>query len=95
MHIVTRKRLNEYAKKHPDAKTSLEHWYKGMKQGHFQSFVELRVEFPHADQVGKLTVFNIGGNKAHLVAAIHYNRQKVYIRATLTHSEYDKGKWKE
>ena len=29
-----------------------------------------------------------------LIAAIHYNRQKVYIRAILTHEEYDKGKWK-
>jgi mRNA-degrading endonuclease HigB of HigAB toxin-antitoxin module len=51
--------------------------------------------FPSADQVGKLTVFNIGGNTARLIAAIHYNRQKVYIRAVLTHDEYDEGKWKE
>jgi HigB_toxin, RelE-like toxic component of a toxin-antitoxin system len=53
------------------------------------------VKFPSADQVGKLTVFNIGGNKVRLIAAIHYNRHKVYIRAVLTHSEYDEGKWKE
>jgi mRNA interferase HigB len=51
--------------------------------------------FPSADQVGKLTVFNIGGNKVRLMAAIHYNRKKIYIRAVLTHSEYDQGKWKE
>jgi len=51
--------------------------------------------FPSADQVGHLTVFNIGGNKARLVAAIHYNRHKIYIRAVLTHDEYDRGKWKE
>ena len=51
--------------------------------------------FPSADQVGKLTVFNIGGNTALLIAAIHYNRQKLYIRAVLTHEEYDEGKWKE
>ena len=35
MHIITRKRLNEFAQKHPDTKTSLEHWYKLMKQGRF------------------------------------------------------------
>ena len=95
MHIITRKRLNEFAQKHPDTKTSLEHWYQSMKRGRFRSFVELRAEFPHADPVGKLTVFNIGGNKARLIAAMHYNRQKVYIRAVLTHDEYDQGKWKE
>lgn len=25
----------------------------------------------------------------------HYNRQKVYIRAVLTHADYDEGNWKE
>ena len=27
--------------------------------------------------------------------ALHYNRGKVYIRAVLTHAEYDTGAWKE
>jgi hypothetical protein len=26
--------------------------------------------------------------------AIHYNRRKVYIRAVLTHAQYDRGNWK-
>jgi mRNA interferase HigB len=65
-----------------------------MKRGQFDSFAELRASFPSADQVSKLTVFNIGGNKARLIAAIHYNRQKVYIRAVLTRDEHTKGKWK-
>ena len=95
MHIVTRKRLNEFGEKHPDTKTSLQLWYQLMKQGNYSSFAELRADFPHADQVKKLTIFNIGGNKARLIAALHYNRCKVYIRAVLTHDEYDKGKWKE
>ena len=40
-------------------------------------------------------MFNIGGNRVRLIAAIHYNRKKAYIRAVLTHTEYDEGKWKE
>jgi mRNA interferase HigB len=66
-----------------------------MKSRNYVSFADLRAVFPSADQVGNLTVFNIGGGKARLIAAIHYNRRKVYIRAVLTHDEYDKGKWKE
>jgi mRNA-degrading endonuclease HigB of HigAB toxin-antitoxin module len=38
---------------------------------------------------------NIGGNRVRLIAAIHYNRKRVYIRAVLTHTEYDEGRWKE
>ena len=40
------------------------HWYHLAKSGDFSNFVSLRETFPSADQVGKLTVFNIGGNKA-------------------------------
>ncbi len=95
MHVITRKRLNEFAKLHPDTTNALAQWYRWVKQSEFASFVELREMFPSADQVGKLTVFNIGGKKVRLIAAIHYNRQKIYIRSVLTHPEYDEGKWKE
>ncbi len=66
-----------------------------MKTRNFGTFLELRTVFASADQIGKLTVFNIGGNKARLIAAVHYNRHKLYMRAVLTHAEYDKGMWKE
>ncbi len=95
MHVITRKRLNEFAEKHPDLQSALAHWYRLMKHGNYRSFANLRETFPGADLVGKLTVFNIGGNKARLIAALHFNRQKVYIRAVLTHREYDTGAWKE
>ena len=95
MHVITRKRLNEYAAKHPEASASLAHWYQLVSKKNYANFAELRSDFPAADQVGKLTVFNVGGNKVRLIAAIHYNRQRVYIRAVLTHKEYDKEAWKE
>jgi mRNA interferase HigB len=95
MHIITRKRLLEFAAKYPNARSELDHWYRVMKRNNFDTFAALRQTFPGADRVGKLTVFNIGGNKARLIAAIHYDRRRVYIRHVLTHSEYDKGNWKE
>jgi hypothetical protein len=58
MHVISRKRLNEFAKAHPDSKASLAHWYELIKGSNFSSFVELRTTFPSGDQVGKLTVFN-------------------------------------
>jgi mRNA interferase HigB len=95
MHIISRKSLNEFAQRYPETKTALAQWYQLMKQKKFNSIVEIREIFPTADKVSKLTVFNIGGNKIRLITAIHYNRQKVYIRAVLTHYEYDQNKWKE
>ena len=95
MHVITRKKLLDFVQKHPDCKAGIETWYRIIKHSHFNTFAELRKAFPSADQVEKFTVFNIGGNKARLIAAIHYNTQRVYIRHTLTHAEYDRDKWKE
>ena len=95
MHIITRKRLLEFSKKHPDCSTALESWYRIVKRTDFNSFTEPRQSFPSADHVGNLTVFNIGANKARLVAAIHYNTHRIYIRHILTHKEYDRGTWRK
>ena len=95
MRIITRKPLLEFAEKHPTVRSGLDHWYRVMKRTNFDNLAELRRAFPSADPVGKLTVFNIGGNKARLIAAIHYNGHRVYIRHVLTHDEYDLDKWKE
>ncbi len=61
----------------------------------WREITDLRKVFPSADQVGKFTVFNIGGNKVRLITAIHYNRKLIFIRNVLTHKEYDKNYWKE
>ena len=60
MHIISRKRLNDFARKHPDTKDSLKHWHKQMKNENFKSLHDIKKVFPTADKVGKLTVFNIG-----------------------------------
>jgi len=59
MHVITRKRLNEFADKYPDTRKALARWYDLMKQNNFDSFAELRSMFGSVDRVGKLTVFNI------------------------------------
>lgn len=95
MHVISKKRLQEFADKHPDCRNSLEAWYRIVKNNDYRSFAELKAHFSSADRVGRFTVFNIGGNKVRLIASIHYNRHKLYIRHVLTHREYDRGKWKE
>ena len=84
MHVITRKRLNEFAEKFPETTSALARWYTAVKKGNFSNIAELRAVFPTADRIGKLTVFNIGGNKAGLIAAMHYNRKRVYIREYAT-----------
>lgn len=95
MHVITKKRLIEFAAEHSAARDPLLKWYEIVSKTDFATFSALRSAFGSVDQVGKFTVFNIGGNKYRLIAVIHFNRRRVYIRHVLTHVEYDKGKWKE
>jgi mRNA interferase HigB len=95
MHVISRKALRQFWERYPNSKSSLLRWFKIMYRGDFTNFNELRGTFPSANKVGDLIVFNIGGNKYRLIASIHFNRGKVYIRHILTHSEYDKGAWKK
>lgn len=94
MHIITRQRLKEFWETHPTAKSPLQAWYTHARQAQWQSLLEVREDFPTADQVQRLTVFNIGGNNYRLIVRIEYEKQRIYIRSVLTHAEYDKDRWK-
>lgn len=95
MHVITKRRLKEFWHKYPDAETSLLHWYVVAKQAIWHNFAEIKEFFATADQVGSCTIFNISGNKYRLIVRIEYKWEKIYVRQVLTHSEYDKGKWKD
>jgi mRNA interferase HigB len=94
MHVIAKPALIEFWNRHPDARAPLSAWYRLMQNEDLGDFAALRRVFASADYVHGLTVFDIGGNKYRLVASIHYNRKKVYIRNVLTHAEYDAEKWK-
>lgn len=95
MHVISRKALQTFWLKHPASKSPLQRWYKIVQHTNFGSFSELRKTFPSADRVGKFVVFNIAGNNYRLIASVHFNRHKLYIRHVFTHEEYDRGLWKE
>ncbi len=95
MRVIAKPALVEFWTRHPDSEGPLQAWYRTMEGEVFANFNDLRATFASADYLDGLTVFNIGGNKYRLIAVIHYNRRKVFIRAVLTHPEYDRGNWRK
>lgn len=87
MHIISRKKILDFALKYPDSSEPLDRWYRIIKSSNYSSFSDLRLSFPSADQVGRLTVFDIGGNKFRLVAFIVYPVKRIYIREIMTHKD--------
>ena len=95
MNTISFRKIRDFVDEYPNAESSLSSWYKIAKKATWQNIVEVREHYPHADLVGRFVVFNIGGNNYRLIAEIHFDSQLVLIRHILTHSEYDKDKWKE
>ena len=95
VHVISKKALLDFIKRHPDSGPPLLAWHRLMEKSTFQGFGGLRAAVPTVDRVGTLYVFNIGGNKYRLIASIHFNRRKVYVRHVFTHAEYDRGGWKK
>ena len=61
-----------------------------MKSSRFDTFADLKRTFNSVDKVGDFCVFNVAGNHMRVVAAIHFNRGKCFVRHVVSHSEYDK-----
>jgi len=95
VHVISKKAARLFWEKYPDSETALRAWLRAMHDTEFKNLAELRSAFRSADNVGELIVFNIGGNKYRLIASVHFNRGKVYLRHILTHEEYDRGRWKQ
>jgi len=94
MRIITNRRLREFAERFPEADTPLQVWRKAIETTDFPYWSALKAVFPSADRVEDKTVFNIGGNKFRFVAGISFTAQILWIKAVMTHKEYDKGAWK-
>jgi len=94
MHIISQKALRDFWSEHAEAEQPMRRWHGIAKRADWADFASVRRDFPHADLVGALVVFNVGGNKFRVIAEFNYEGRKVFIRAVLTHHEYDKGDWK-
>ena len=94
LRIVKESRVKQYMVATPGATPSLSTWLFATRRADWHSLADTRQTFGSADLVGRLTVFNIKGNDYRLIVHIDYEHHLVFIRAFLTHTEYDKGNWK-
>lgn len=95
MNVISRQRIYEFVEVHKGADSSLTAWYRLASRAEWKHLADVKADYPAADLVGDLTVFNVKGNDYRLITYIDYRYKQVLIKAILTHSEYDKGKWKQ
>ena len=94
MKLISNKMLREFAARHPNAEQPLQDFRHLIERGTYGSLAQLKATFASVDKVGERFVFNIGGNKYRLIAAIAFQAKLVWVKAVLTHEQYDQGDWK-
>jgi mRNA interferase HigB len=94
MRVIAERPLRQFWIQYPDAEKPLKTWLTICRNTDFENFAHLKRVFRTVDKVGKYFVFDIGGNKFRLIVVVHFNRKRIYVRAVLTHEEYDQGHWK-
>ncbi|MFH1723783.1 MAG: type II toxin-antitoxin system HigB family toxin [Elusimicrobiota bacterium] len=94
MKLLGRLALQSFGLKHPDSRSALRSWKQAIEANNYMNLVELKRSFSPVDYVKPYTVFNISGNKYRLIAIVDYELQTLSVEDVLTHSEYDKGRWR-
>lgn len=93
MKILFPERIEEFARRHADAKDALERWSNMVAEAEWKSHADLKAHFPSADFVGNNRyVFNIRGNNYRTVVMAVFFAGTIAIRFIGTHAEYDKIK---
>ena len=95
MRVISRRALREFASLHREAETPLDDWYRITTRAIWNSLVDVRLNYPHADAVDGYTIFNIGGNKYRLLTTVNYRTGKVFIRFVMTHQQYSRKDWRK
>ena len=95
MNVISKHGLVKLLKgKSRDVQSEVLAWYRVARKADWASFADVRSHFSDADLVGELLVFNIRQNRYRLVVFPVFSRARLYVKALLSHKEYDREAWK-
>jgi mRNA interferase HigB len=90
MRIITWTTVEEFIRKHADSERPLRAWRTQIQSRDYPNSDAIKRTFSYASVINsQRVVFNIKGNDYRLVAAIHYDKQRLFVRGVFTHDEYD------
>jgi mRNA interferase HigB len=94
VHVISKSAWRDAVATYPALEPSISAWHKVATHAAWNSIVDVKKVYPHADFVDPYTVFNIKGNAYRLIVKIEYKRQMIFVKHLLTHEQYDQGGWK-
>jgi mRNA interferase HigB len=90
MRVISRRVIEDFIEERPVARSSLLTWYRLASKCQADDLNGLKTTFSTVDYVPpQYYVFDVGGNNVRVIAAIHFNRQMLFVRHVFTHEAYD------
>jgi mRNA interferase HigB len=91
VRVIARNKLVGFWGNHPEARVSLERWYKFVATAHWRSTDDVQKAVPKAKVLNSERVrFEIAGGNYRLVVAFDFRRQIAFVKFIGTHAEYDR-----
>jgi mRNA interferase HigB len=91
MKIRNKKLIEEFVKKHADAKNAFQRWIDIVEEAEWKSHADIKISFPSADYIGnERYVFDVRGNNYRLVVVVVFIANSLTVAFIGTHGEYDK-----
>lgn len=96
MKLLGKNIIDDFKKKHSSSRKALDRWIRLIESAEFENNHDIKQLFgSNVDFVNNQVVFDVGGNKVRAITKIQYGIKIVLVTHVLTHTDYDKNKWKE
>lgn len=91
MRIVGRKKLDDFAGAHADARSWIENWIADAEAARWRTPQDIKSLYASASFLAEnVVIFNVKGNRYRLEVQVAYNTGVVVVRWMNTHAEYTK-----
>ena len=94
MKVLGKEILDEFASEHGDVGGQLAAWIAEAESATWESPAEIRARYATASFLSdNRVIFNIKGNRYRLITRVNYRAGRIFVKALLTHAEYDRKEW--
>ena len=94
MKVVKRKALEDFKRRHADARSHVDAWLCEAEEAQWKSSHDIKARYATASFLAdNRVVFNLKGNKYRLDVKVSYKSQVVLIKRIGTHEEYNNWKF--
>lgn len=96
LNVISRRTIIQAKSRHPLCASWLDRWWQIAKAAEWTCLEDVRKAYPSVDQVGDRLIFDATGGRRLIVGVSYggrFGKGALFVKALLTHAEYDRQEW--